>query len=138
MDAYFHHQAQPCPGMEIQSWSFSFGRVAAQIIANRNVTPKNACTGPRPSLTHFLLKNRLESAGRPQSANFFFAFSLSPRLNKIGKQNPNLGPVADHGSDDDDGSPDMTAIVSALAQQQQRASVTIYADNPVFTQKGAS
>ena len=55
----------------------------------------------------------------------FFAFSLPPRLNKIGKQNPNLGPVADHGSDDDDGSPDMTAIVSALAQQQQRASVTI-------------
>ena len=42
------------------------------------------------------------------------------RLNKIGKQNPNLhGSVADH-DEDDDGSPDMTAIVSALAQQQQR------------------
>ena len=44
------------------------------------------------------------------------------RLNKIGKQNPNLhGSVADH-DEDDDGSPDMTAIVSALAQQQQRVS----------------
>ena len=51
--------------------------------------------------------------------------SLSLRLNKIGKQNPNF-PIhtnhGDHSDDDDDGSPDMTAIVSALAQQQQRAS----------------
>ena len=45
------------------------------------------------------------------------------RLNKIGKQNPNLPDhLADHDGEDDDGSPDMTAIVSALAQQQQRAS----------------
>merc|ERR1719229_472762 len=45
------------------------------------------------------------------------------RLNKIGKQNPNLPDhLADHDGEDDDGSPDMTAIVSALAQQQQRLS----------------
>ena len=50
------------------------------------------------------------------------SLSLSLRLNKIGKQNPNLGPVAADHDEDDDGSPDMTAIVSALAQQQQRVS----------------
>eukprot|EP00094_Tigriopus_californicus_P003060 TCALIF_02947-PA protein Name:"Similar to Hcn4 Potassium/sodium hyperpolarization-activated cyclic nucleotide-gated channel 4 (Rattus norvegicus)" AED:0.12 eAED:0.14 QI:2146/0.5/0.64/0.88/0.75/0.76/17/172/761 len=39
------------------------------------------------------------------------------RLNKIGKQNPNLGSSTENG-DDDDNTPDMTAIVSALANQQ--------------------
>ena len=60
------------------------------------------------------------ASGHPSPTNSPL-LPLSPRLNKIGKQNPNLGSVADH-DEDDDGSPDMTAIVSALAQQQQRAS----------------
>ncbi len=44
------------------------------------------------------------------------------RLHKIGKQNPNLGSSTDNGEDgcggSGDYSPDMTAIVSALANQQ--------------------
>jgi Na+/citrate or Na+/malate symporter len=53
-----------------------------------------------------------------------FSILFANRLNKIGKQNPRLGgggSGTDNG-DDDDGSPDMTALVSALANQQQQVS----------------
>ena len=54
---------------------------------------------------------------------FLYAYSVS-RLHKIGKQNPNLGSSTENGDDDGD-SPDMTAIVSALANQQSEDELSL-------------
>ncbi len=56
------------------------------------------------------------------------------RLHKIGKQNPNLGSTTDNGNEEGD-SPDMTAIVSALANQQSEEN--LLNDNNDSTSLGA-